>query len=102
MLAEHSLKTKRKYNFKETCDSRYIYKNKLDEACFQYDMADGNFKDLPGTTVGDKVLLEKIFRIAKTPKYDRYQCRLASPAYKFLIKCLLVVVLKVKLSQAKN
>ena len=24
--------------FKETGDANYIYKNKLDEACFQYDM----------------------------------------------------------------
>ena len=25
--------------FKETGDSRYIYRNKLDKACFQHDMA---------------------------------------------------------------
>ena len=25
--------------FKETGDSRYIYQNKLDKACFQHDMA---------------------------------------------------------------
>ena len=29
--------------FKETWDSGYIYQNKLDEACFQYGMAYGNF-----------------------------------------------------------
>ena len=32
--------------FKQTGDSRYIYKNKLDEACFQHDMAYGDFRDL--------------------------------------------------------
>ena len=32
--------------FKQTGDSRYIYKNELDEACFQHDMAYGDFKDL--------------------------------------------------------
>ena len=31
--------------FKQTGDSRYIYKNELDKACFQYDMAYGDFKD---------------------------------------------------------
>ena len=31
---------------KETGDSRYIYQNKLDKACFQHDMAYGDFKDL--------------------------------------------------------
>ena len=29
--------------FKETRDSRYIYQNKLDKACFQHDMADRDF-----------------------------------------------------------
>ena len=32
--------------FKKTGDSRYIYKNELDQACFQYNMAYGDFKDL--------------------------------------------------------
>ena len=31
--------------FKETGDSRYIYRKELD--CFQHDMAYGEFKDLP-------------------------------------------------------
>ena len=32
---------------KETWDSRYIYQNKVDKPCFQYDMAYGDFKVLP-------------------------------------------------------
>ena len=32
--------------FKETGDTNYIYKNKLDKACFQHDRAYGDFKDL--------------------------------------------------------
>ena len=32
---------------KETGDSRYIYENELDKACFQHDMAYGDFKNLP-------------------------------------------------------
>ena len=32
--------------FKETGDTSYIYKNGLDKACFQHDMAYGDFKDL--------------------------------------------------------
>ena len=31
--------------FKETGGSRYIYQNKLDKACFQRDMAYGDFKE---------------------------------------------------------
>ena len=32
--------------FEETGDTSYIYKNELDKACFQRDMAYGDFKDL--------------------------------------------------------
>ena len=32
--------------FKQTGDSRYIYNNELDKACFQHNMAYGYFKDL--------------------------------------------------------
>ena len=33
--------------FKQTEDSRYIYKNELHKACFQHNLAYGDFKDLP-------------------------------------------------------
>ena len=32
--------------FMQTGDINYIYRNELDKACFQYDMAYGDFKDL--------------------------------------------------------
>ena len=60
-------------NFKDTGDSTYIYQNELDKACFQYDMAYGDLKDLTRRTTADKVLPDKAFNIAKNPKYDRYQ-----------------------------
>ena len=74
--------------FKETGDTSYIYKNELDKACFQHDMAYGNFKDLARRTASNKVLRDKAFNIAKTPKYDGYQRRLASMLYKFFDKKL--------------
>ena len=49
-------------------------------------MAYGNFKDLTGRTAFDKILRDKAFKIAKNPKYDGYQCRLASIVYKFFDK----------------
>ena len=36
-------------------------------------MADGDFKDLNGRTIADKVLRDKAFNIAKNLKYDGYQ-----------------------------
>ena len=58
---------------KETGDSRYIYKSELDKACFQYDMVNGDFKDLARRTASDKILPDEAFNIAKNPKHDRYQ-----------------------------
>ena len=59
--------------FKQTGDSRYIYKNELDKACFQHDMSYGDFKDLKKRTAADKVLRDKAFNIVKNPKYNEYQ-----------------------------
>ena len=36
-----------------------------DIACFQYDIAYGDFKDFPRRTASDKVLGDKAFSIAK-------------------------------------
>ena len=49
-------------------------------------MAYGDFKDLAGTTISDKILRNKAFNIAKNPKYDGYQRGLASMVYKFFDK----------------
>ena len=51
----------------ETADSRYIYRNELDKACFQHDMAYGDFKDLARRTDSD-VLKNKAFSTVKNPK----------------------------------
>ena len=72
--------------FKETGDTSYIYKNELDKACFQYDMAYGDFKDLTKRTATDKALRNKAFKIATDQKYDGYQRGLASMIYKFFDK----------------
>ena len=72
--------------FKETGDTKYIYRNELDKTCFQNDMAYRDFKNLARRTGADKVLRDKAFNIAKDPKYDGYQRRLASMVYKFFDK----------------
>ena len=67
--------------FKETGDSRYIYQNELDKACFQHDMAYGDFKYLARRTASDKIMRDKAFNIAKNPKCNGYQRGLASIVY---------------------
>ena len=72
--------------FKETGNTDFIYKNELDKACFQHDMAYGHFKDLERRTQSDKVLRDKAFKITSNPKYDGYQRGFASAVYKFFDK----------------
>ena len=71
MLLVHLLKGIKR--FKETVDSRYIYQSKLDEACFQHDMAYGDFKKLNRRTAADRVLHDEAFGVTLNPKYDGYQ-----------------------------
>ena len=88
--------------FKETRDSRYIYQNELDKACFQHDLAYEYFKDLPRTAFVDKLLRDKAFNIAKDPKYDEYQRGIVSMVNQFLDKKLLEAVSKMKIFLIKN
>ena len=46
---------KRIQKFKETGDINYIYKNELDKACFQHNMAYEDFKGLKKRTFSDRV-----------------------------------------------
>ena len=71
--------------FMETGDTKYIYRNEIDKACFQHDMAYGDFKDLKRRKQSNKVK-DKAFEIASNPKYDGYQRGLASMVYKFFDK----------------
>ena len=68
--------------FMQTGDTNFIYRNELDKACLQHDMAYGDFKDLKRRTQSDKVLKDKAFAVASNTKYDGYQKGLASIVYK--------------------
>ena len=68
--------------WKETRDSRYIYQNKLNKACFQHGMTHRDFKYVTRRTASDKILHDKTFNIAKNPKYDGCQSGVASKVCK--------------------
>ena len=72
--------------FMETGNTDFTYRNELDKACFQHDIAYGKIKDLAKRTQPDKVLRDKAFKIANNPKYYGYQKGLASIVYKFFDK----------------
>ena len=70
-----------------TENTNYIYKNDLDKACFQHDMAHRKYNDLTKRTQSDKVLKHKAFKIASNQKYDGYQRGWASMVFfSFLTK----------------
>ena len=62
--------------FNQTGDTRYIYRNELDKACFQHDSAYADTKDL----------INRAYDIASNPEYDGHQRGLASMVYKFFDK----------------
>ena len=72
--------------YKETGDTKHIYKNELDKTCFQHGMAYGDFEDLTRRAASDKILRDKAFNISKNPKYDGYERGLASMVYNFFDK----------------
>ena len=72
--------------FMQTGNTDFIYKNELDKACFQHDMAYGKSKGLVKRTQSDKFLKDKAYKTASDPRYDSYQRGLASLVYKFFDK----------------
>ena len=58
-------------------------------------MVHGDFEDFNRRIIADKLLRDKAFNIAKDPKYDGYQCGLASIVYEFFNEKLLVVLKRI-------
>ena len=64
---------KRIQKFKETDYLNYIYKNKLDRACFAHDTGLSDSKDLAKRTIPDKISKDRTHEIALNPQYDGHQ-----------------------------
>ena len=95
VLKNHLLKG-RIQKFKETRDSRYTYRNELDKACFQHDMAYGYFKDFARKTDSYKVLTDKTFILLKIKNMMDIKEVLLLWFKNFLIKRLLVEQLNLR------
>ena len=91
--------------FKETGDTKYIYRNGLDKTCFQHDVAHGDFKELTRRTASNKVLV-----LLKIQNMMDIKEVLVLWFIIFLVKCPLhlqinllnVVVLIMKLNKIRN
>ena len=64
--------------FKRTSDTRLLYRNELDKACFKHDAAYTKYKDIENRLISDPKLKNSAYDIASNPKYDGYQRGLAS------------------------
>ena len=69
--------------FKRKGDTRLLYRNELDKACFKHDAAYAKYKDVENRLISDQKLRNSACDIAGNPKYDGYQRGLASMVYKF-------------------
>ena len=70
----------------QTGNTDFIYRNKLDKACFQHDAPYDKSKYLTKRSQADKFLRDKAFKIKSYPKHGGYQRGLASMVYKFFDK----------------
>ena len=68
--------------FKRTGDTRLLYRNELDKACFKHDAAYAKYEDVDNRLISDQKLRNSAYDIATNPKYDTYQRGLASMVYK--------------------
>ena len=75
-------------NFKETVNSRHIYQNELDRACFKDGMAYRNFKDFPRRIAAGEVLHIKHLIFLKILYMMDIKAELLQWFISFLIKTL--------------
>ena len=68
--------------FKRTGDTRLLYRNELDKACFKHDAAYAKYRDVENRLISDQKLRNSAYDIASNPVYDGYQRGLASMVYK--------------------
>ena len=58
--------------FEQTGDTRYLYRNELDKACFKHDAAYLKYKDVENRLISDQKLRNSAYDIASNPVYDGY------------------------------
>ena len=91
----------RTQKFKERGDTKFSYWNELDKACFQHNLAYGDFKDIARITASDKDLRDKLaLDIAKNPNTMDKKENLHLGFTDFLVKCSKVAVLGIAVGYA--
>ena len=83
-------------------NTNYIFKNDLDKACFQQNMAYAIYKDLTKRTQSNKLLRDKAFEIASNSQYDGCHRGLVSLVDFFDKKQKAVVLLRLQINLLLN
>ena len=68
---------------KRTGDTRLLYRNELDKACFKHDARYAKYKYVENRLISDQKLRNSAYDITSNPVYDGYQRGLANMVYKF-------------------
>ena len=56
--------------FRKAGNSKHLYRNELDKACFAHDAAYSDSKDLEKRTISDRILKDRAYQIARNCGYD--------------------------------
>ena len=71
---------------RKTSNLNSLYRNELDKACFPFDTAYSESKDVANRATSDKTFKDRAYEIANNCGYDGYQRPLTSMVYKFFDK----------------
>ena len=77
---------------KRTDDTRLLYRNKLDKACFKHDAAYAKYKDVENRLISDQKLRNSAYDIASYPVYGGYPEALTQKLLRLTKKLCLVKV----------
>ena len=80
LFTKHS---KNMLKFREKGNLKYLYRSKLEKACFAHDVAYSNSKDLATRAISDNILKVRAYEISSNCNHDGYQRTSASMVYKF-------------------
>ena len=72
--------------YMRTGDTRHIFMNELDKACFYHDAAYSKHRDVGNRQIADRKLMDACREIANDTKIDGYQRSLATAIHKFFEK----------------
>ena len=56
--------------FRKAGNSKHLYRNELDKACFAHEAAYSDSKDLNKRTISDRILKDRDYQIARNFGYD--------------------------------